>query len=209
MMYRSIRKTSARVFSLLVAGVLVTAALHAPSSAQTTAPAVQKLPRPSAPIRNTLRFDQGVLKAQFGDWKILCETATGEGAQRCALVQNIESSDRPGFGLVVMVLKAPDGKSRMRVAAPMGIFLPPGLGLRVDGKVIGNAPFWYCRPYACETEAVITPKLLTAFQTGKQAMFVIFEQPDKGTGLPVSLNGFAAGHQALGTWRAKPRGSTQ
>lgn len=200
----SIRRFPLRAFSLLLTGLLAVGAWSVPAAAQVTAPAGQRLPRPQDPIRNTLSPNQGVLKAQHGDWKILCEAASGEGAGRCALVQNIESADRPGFGLVVMVLKAPDGKSRMRVAAPMGIFLPPGLGLRVDGKVIGNAPFWYCRPFACETEAVITADLLAAFQTGKQAMFVIFEQPEKGTGLPVSLNGFATGFKALGIWQRKP-----
>ena len=58
--------------------------------------------------------EQGVLKSQHGDWRILCEAAAGPGAERCALVQNVESADRPGFGLVVMILKTPDDKTRMR-----------------------------------------------------------------------------------------------
>ena len=145
--------------------------------------------------------EQGVLKSQHGDWRILCEAAAGPGAERCALVQNVESADRPGFGLVVMILKTPDDKTRMRVAAPLGIFLPPGLGLRVDGEEVGNAPFWFCRPYACETEAVLTDQIMERLRQGREALFVLFERPEKGTGLIVSLNGFSVGHQALGTWR--------
>jgi len=149
-------------------------------------------------------LSQGVVKEQHGAWRILCESIDGPGADRCALVQNVESAERPGFGLVVMVLKTPDGKTRMRVAAPAGIFLPPGLGLRVDGKAMGNAPFWFCTPFACETEAIVTDELMKSLKSGKEALFVIYERPEKGTGLVVSLDGFTAGHQALAVWHPPP-----
>jgi invasion protein IalB len=155
---------------------------------------------PAASNSQSLLVEQGVQKAQYGDWRILCEAATGDGAARCALVQNIESAERPGFGLVVMILKTPDDKTRMRIAAPLGIFLPPGLGLRIDGEEVGNVPFWFCRPFACETEAIISSQIMEKLKRGDEALFVLFERPDKGTGLIVSLSGFHAGHQALNVW---------
>ncbi len=156
---------------------------------------------PGAGLAQSALAEQGVLKSQHGDWHILCEAAAGPGAERCALVQNIQSAERPEFGLVVMILKTPDNKPRMRIAAPLGIFLPPGLGLRVDGEEVGNVPFWFCRPFACETEAIITDRIMERLRQGREALFVLFERPEKGTGLIVSLNGFSAGHQALQLWR--------
>lgn len=181
--------------------VVALATLPIAAQAQTVQQGGNPLPRPQSPSQSGSLAEQGVLKEQHGDWRILCEAAAGPGAQRCALVQNVESADRPGFGLVVMILKTPDGKTRMRVAAPLGIFLPPGLGLRVDGEVIGNAPFWFCRPFACETEAIVTSELMQRMQSGNEALFVLFERPEKGTGLVVSLTGFTAGHSALVTWQ--------
>lgn len=177
--------------------------LAAREAAAQNAPAL--VPGDRQPSDQSALAEQGVLREQHGDWRILCEAATGPGAERCALVQNVESAERPGFGLVVMILKTPDReagvKTRMRVAVPLGVFLPPGLGLRIDGAEVGNAPFWFCRPFACETEAIVTDKILDQLRTGREALFILFERPDKGTGLIVSLNGFSAGHGALDTWR--------
>lgn len=185
-------------FVAAAATAVLVAAAPPPAAAQSGS---QLVPGDQEPTGQANLADQGVLKEQHGDWRILCEAAAGPGAQRCALVQNVESAERPGFGLVVMVLKTGDGKTRMRVAAPLGIFLPPGLGLRVDGEEVGNAPFWFCRPFACETEAIITDEIMERLRNGREALFVLFERPDKGTGLIVSLDGFSAGHEALGIWR--------
>ncbi|MFV2092220.1 MAG: hypothetical protein ACC634_03975, partial [Hyphomicrobiales bacterium] len=38
---------------------------------------------------------KGFLKNQHGDWSELCQAASGPGADRCILVQNIESANRP------------------------------------------------------------------------------------------------------------------
>lgn len=185
----------------LTLAIVMSVLLPEPAPAQTGTGLVPGDRRPSG---QSSLAEQGVLKEQHGDWRILCEAAAGPGAERCALVQNVESAERPGFGLVVMILKTPDDeagtKTRMRVAVPLGVFLPPGLGLRVDGQEVGNAPFWFCRPFACETEAIITDKIMEQLKQGREALFILFERPDKGTGLIVSLNGFSAGHEALGTW---------
>jgi len=189
-------ETRARLAAL--AGLVVAFLMPAASAAQDGSTLV---PGAREPTGQSALAEQGVLKAQHGDWRILCEAAGGPGAERCALVQNVESAERPGFGLVVMILKTPDSKTRMRVAAPLGIFLPPGLGLRIDGEEVGNAPFWFCRPFACETEAIVTEPIMERLKNGREALFILFERQDKGTGLIVSLNGFSAGHQALAVWR--------
>lgn len=190
-----------RTLRNMVAVAAVSTMLLAPGDARAQEDGSQLLPGDTGPTSQSTLAEQGVLKSQHGDWRILCEAAAGPGAERCALVQNVESAERPGFGLVVMILKTPDNKTRMRVAVPLGIFLPPGLGLRVDGEEIGNAPFWFCRPFACETEAIVTDEILDRLKKGSEALFILFERPEKGTGLIVSLNGFSAGHEALGVWQ--------
>jgi len=74
-------------------------------------------------------FAQGVVKNTFGDWQLRCETPAGAKNEQCAIVQNVAAEDRPNLTLLVIVLKTADGKSRLlRVAAPLGVLLPAGLG---------------------------------------------------------------------------------
>src|SRR5829696_10337418 len=87
-------------------------------------------------------FAQGSVKNTFGDWQMRCEQPAGAKAEQCALVQNVAAEDRPNLTLLVIVLKTADGKSRLlRVAAPLGVLLPAGLGLKIDQNDVGRAGF--------------------------------------------------------------------
>ena len=141
---------------------------------------------------------QGVVKNTFGDWQMRCETPAGARAEQCALVQNVAAEDRPNLTLLVIVLKTADGKSRLlRVAAPLGVLLPAGLGLKVDNADIGRAPFVRCLTTGCIAEAVLEENLLGQLKKGQNATFIVFQTPEEGVGIPVSLNGFETGFNAL------------
>jgi invasion protein IalB len=141
---------------------------------------------------------QGMVKNTFGDWQMRCETPAGASAEQCALVQNVVAEDRPSVTLVIIVLKTADGKSRLlRVVAPLGILLPSGLGLKIDQTDIGRAGFVRCLATGCVAEVVMDDNLLTQLRGGQAATFIVFQTPEEGIGIPVSLNGFAAGLDAL------------
>jgi invasion protein IalB len=98
----------------------------------------------------------------------------------------------------VIVLKTADGKSRLlRVVAPLGVLLPSGLGLRIDDADIGRAGFVRCLNSGCVAEVVMEPNLVEQFKKGQQATFIVFQTPEEGIGIPVTLNGFGAGFDAL------------
>jgi len=141
---------------------------------------------------------QGVVKETHGDWQIRCDTPPGAKSEQCALVQSVTAEDRPNVGLSIIVLKLADNKSRLlRVLAPLGVLLPAGLGLRIDDAEIGRAGFVRCLPDGCVAEVVMDDNLLTKLRTGKNAVFIIFQTPEEGIGIPVSLNGFAPGFDKL------------
>ena len=141
---------------------------------------------------------QGTVKGTFGDWQLRCETPAGARSEQCALVQNIAAEDRPNISLLVIVLKTADGKSRLlRVVAPLGVLLPSGLGLKIDQTDIGRAGFVRCLTTGCVAEVVMEDNLVTQMKGGKTATFIVFQTPEEGVGIPVSLNGFAAGFDAL------------
>lgn len=39
--------------------------------------------------------------------------------------------------------------------------------------------------------------LIQQFRTGEKATFIIFNEPNKGTGIPISLAGFTEGYDRL------------
>lgn len=143
-------------------------------------------------------YAQGTVRSTHGDWQMRCEVPPGAKAEQCALVQNVAAEDRPNLTLLVIVLKTADQKSRLlRVVAPLGVLLPSGLGLKIDDKDIGRAGFVRCLTTGCVAEVVMDDTLLGQLKGGKSATFIVFQTPEEGVGVPVSLNGFGPGVEAL------------
>jgi invasion protein IalB len=141
---------------------------------------------------------QGMVKAQYGDWQMSCDTPPGASFEQCAIIQNVTAEDQPNVGLSVIVLKTADQQARLlRVLAPLGVLLPNGLGLNVDGKDIGRVAFVRCLPNGCVAEVVLDDALLKTLSEGKSAIFVVFKTPEEGVGIPVSLTGFGDGFAQL------------
>ena len=141
---------------------------------------------------------QGVVKSVHGDWQIRCDTPPGAQGEQCALIQSVTAEDRANVGLTVIVLKTSDQKSRLlRVLAPLGVLLPSGLGLKIDQADIGRAGFVRCLPNGCVAEVVMDDNLVSRLRSGGTATFIIFQTPEEGIGIPVSLKGFNEGYEKL------------
>ena len=140
----------------------------------------------------------GKVKSTHGAWSIICDTPAGATAEQCAMMQNVVAEDRPEIGLSVVVLRTADNKAEiLRVLAPLGVLLPNGLGLNVDGKDIGRAYFVRCFADGCYAEVILEKPLLDTLKSGKAATFIVFQTPEEGVGIPVDLNGFGPGFEAL------------
>lgn len=140
----------------------------------------------------------GTVKANHGAWSIVCDQPPGATGEQCALMQNVIAEDRPEIGLSVVVLKTADQKAKvLRVLAPLGVLLPNGLGLNVDGKDIGRAYFVRCFTDGCYAEVILEDALLNTLKSGGTATFIVFQTPEEGIGIPVDLSGFTDGFAAL------------
>lgn len=141
---------------------------------------------------------QGEVKSTHGDWQMRCDMPPGATGEQCALIQNVTAADRENVGLSVIVLLTADKQARiLRVLAPLGVLLPSGLGLQVDGADIGRAAFVRCLPNGCIAEVILEDQLLDQLKAGAQATFIIFQTPEEGIGIPISLGGFSDGFAAL------------
>jgi invasion protein IalB len=154
-----------------------------PQAVVSVAPSAQGEP----PIRST-----------HGDWQVRCDTPAGAQNEQCVLMQFVTAEDRENVGLTVIVLKTADGQAQiMRVLAPLGVLLPSGLGLKVDETDMGRAGFVRCLPNGCVAEVILEEQLLQQLNAGATATFIIFQTPEEGIGIPISLNGFQPGYEAL------------
>ncbi len=138
------------------------------------------------------------VRSTHADWQVRCDTPAGAQSEQCVLMQFVTAEDRENVGLTVIVLKTADKKSRiMRILAPLGVLLPSGLGLKIDDADLGRAGFVRCLPNGCVAEVILEDKLLNQLETGKTATFIIFQTPEEGIGIPISLAGFGEGFNAL------------
>lgn len=143
-------------------------------------------------------FGQGAVRSQHGDWQMSCDMLPGAADEQCALIQNVTAEDQPNVALSVIVLKTADRQARLlRVLAPLGVLLPNGLGLNIDGEDQGRVAFVRCLPNGCIAEVVMDDELLEKLSAGDTGIFIVFKTPEEGIGIPVSLLGFGEGFAAL------------
>ena len=132
-----------------------------------------------------------VVRETHGAWQVSCRTPPGAKEEKCALVQSVTAEDRPNVGLTVVFYKAiGEDKKLLRVVVPLGVLLPTGLGLKIDGQDVGNAPFLKCGKRGCVAEVVLQDEVIAKMKKGTTAMFIIFDTPEAGIGIPVALQGF-------------------
>ena len=142
--------------------------------------------------------------AENGQWKVQCENVPAMGDQpasrQCGMVQVTKSEKNPKASLTLVIVRTvQNGKAlyNMRVIAPIGVFLPTGVALEIDGNAVGRVPFTRCMPQVCMAFAEASPDTLTKLKKGKEANFIIYEAPGMGLPMKLSLEGFSASLAAL------------
>ncbi len=163
-----------------------------------TGPRVQQPPAQQAPAPEVV--------ATHGDWKIQCGQepkpgADGQTEKQCVMVQTARSEKNAKVGLTTLFARAKqNGKdvTMMRILAPIGVYLPTGVAMEIDGGAVGRVPFMRCAPQVCVAFGEAGDQTLDKFRKGTAANFIIYEAPGISMPIKISLNGFAAAFTALG-----------
>lgn len=156
---------------------------------------------------------------KFGNWLMHCsqiaapENAKGSGTeaptkQACALFQSVAAENRPRFGLTVLISKddgttilgaenSPKPAGLIKILVPLGVLIPTGVGMNVDGENLGLTGFLRCLPNGCTAVATLSEALLNSLKRAKTASFTIFLTPEDGLSIPIKLNGLTEGFNAL------------
>ena len=142
--------------------------------------------------------------AEYGIWRVLCEkvpVAVKDGKPQlkktCYVSATQVDPKRQGLFISLVILKVKDDKGKVKghmisLRAPIGVFLPTGIAMEIDGKPVARAPFTRCNPVFCESTNQARKETLARLKKGKKAKFIVYAAP--GVGLPVEmeLKGFSA-----------------
>lgn len=193
---------------LLAAAVLALAA--APAWAQQTVPLqtqpLQTTPLPAplpAPSSQAQPLDAQPyqappaspgLRGTYGKWEIRCVTETD-----CVMTQLHRRSEQSADAVFTIVkpqgLVGDDGlpiEAFAEIVVPLGVYLPGGLGLKVDEQPAKAAPFERCIEEGCVVRAPISATMLGNLKNGGTVNIVIFGGPERPVQIPMSLDGFTA-----------------
>lgn len=208
--------------SLLAAVGLISALATAGMAQQKVAPVSPKqfgprvtAPKGAAPRNAAPNRPKPQLIAENGKWKVQCETrspgkdASGKAAppqKVCAMVQISRDKKRPQIALSLIMRQQKQGDrsaTMMQIMAPIGVFLPTGIALEIDGAAVGRVPFVRCLPQTrvapglCTATAEAQKTTLAKMKAGQAANFIIYEAPGAAIKMPISLDGFTASYKAL------------
>ncbi len=88
-------------------------------------------------------------------------------------------------------------RTRMVVSAPLGVLLPPGLKIVLDGGAPLTLPFERCAAQGCDAVAVLDQSALDKFVKGK-TLIMYYDVSDKAsTNIPIRLEGLADALKSL------------
>jgi invasion protein IalB len=135
--------------------------------------------------------------ATHGAWTVQCtELPAEQGGKSCGMIQSTKNDkdERVSLSVVVSRVKR-DGKAAtfMRILAPIGVYLPTGIPIEIDGNALPTRmQFSRCLPRLCEGFGEASPETLAKFKKGGSATFYLYDRPGNGYPMKVSLEGFGA-----------------
>lgn len=131
------------------------------------------------------------LARTYGNWKYSCKQ--GE----CVIKQGLKDNARPEiiYGSQFQLMREGNNTS-MTLLFPLGIYLPPGVGLKV-GNEARDVPMAVCLPRGCEALIVPDPALLDALRNEKSFKVRFYTFTNTPAEIEFSLDGFTEAYEAM------------
>ena len=133
---------------------------------------------------------------RFGDWELQCDPPAGPGKQ-CALVQTASPAQNPNLYANVLLIRLDQNRLLLRIIAPLGVLVPTGVGLNIDGDDVGTAGFTRCHLSGCLADVLVSEALRKSLLTGSSASLTLHQTPDAALDFTFKLDGTNKGLAAL------------
>ncbi len=135
---------------------------------------------------------------RFDDWTLRCQPASETRLRACRMLQQAVSRDGGKPLLQFMVGRfGPEKILGAVIIVPLGVRLPPGLGIQVDQRPLHSYPFERCDPRSCQARAILDGGLLEELKAGLRGQVTFQNATGQAVAVPISLKGFTAALRAL------------
>jgi invasion protein IalB len=127
----------------------------------------------------------------MGDWQLHCE------AGDCRIRQGLANPDQSGvvYSSDVQFLADKD-KVVLSLSFPLGLYLPPGVGLRV-GDETRDVPMTVCLPTGCLAIVELDVVLLNALRSEENYIVRFYTASETPNEIKFSLDGFNDAYKDL------------
>lgn len=132
-----------------------------------------------------------------GDWQKHC-ALDAMGLEECFLFQPVDMQANGERVMTVIAASPAATEPLLRITVPLGVLLPNGLNMTIDGIDLGTVGFLTCFVDGCMTQVTLTADVLGSMKAGSQASITIYDTVGQPASLPLSLSGFTAGWGSLG-----------
>ncbi|MEM9735569.1 MAG: invasion associated locus B family protein [Pseudomonadota bacterium] len=142
---------------------------------------------------------QREVKTTHGDWQILCLS----GTDQCAMQQigNLSSGER---ALAVQITRV-DARTEqgevvpatVEIVAPLGVLLPAGVRVQVDGGKMRATGFEVCISNGCIAQDVMSDEFIGDMKRGSTAKMIIVLANKGESPIDISLKGFTRAFDSL------------
>lgn len=148
-------------------------------------------------------------RESIGDWGFICSKADAEDAvESCNLFQTalLNNSEKGNEGtaqpqrllLTRVGYLGETDQPLLLVTAPLGIFLPQGLAVSVEGlEQPVRFGVQHCDAGGCLAFTPMTDEMISAFKKGTEAQVTFFDLQKRAINVPLSLKGFTKGMAEL------------
>ena len=144
--------------------------------------------------------DATFVKESHGAWEIRC-LRLPDGRERCQMYQRLNQADGNPIAEINLFALAPGQAAAAGavIVTPLETLLTAQMAMNIDGAAGKRYPFSWCTDAGCVSRIGFTEDELIQLKSGIQATVTIVPvaTPDKPVDLPVSLQGFTAGFNAM------------
>ena len=145
----------------------------------------------------------------YDNWTYRCETPPenkdknaaanpGGGKKQCAILQNLVLKQGGQTVMRAVVGLAPEKNQPFALfTLPLGVFLPPGVTLKIDDSEPQQFPYEICQPDGCKAILKLDDATLDRLKKGTKAEVTFQGAGRRDVNVPLSLKGFSTAFAVL------------
>lgn len=129
-------------------------------------------------------------------WVKVC-SKNQAGEEGCIVSQELRAETGRPIAFVSIQSAPEPGKYGLGIVVPIGVLLPPGLTLTVDGAKLTTAPYVIClppgnqQPPHCLAQTVVSEDFIASLKKGNKLGLVAVNAQNKQMALEMTLIGFS------------------